>query len=640
MFKPVQNILTLLFYCIIATIIQLPLMAQVTHTGPAAATPKKQPADTSNTRYGDGKHTTSSIKAAGSQQPEPVTPADASKFDYGGGIDLNIPESDEEHGMEMPDAPAQNEEETLPANKPGNIGSKETAPPQPINMNNQGKASAMPATVTAAPVKVYETYKRDIIKENKLLRSPVVLSYPFDTNKIPEYTDAEYAARLKSLPTVIPMDYNELVGKFIKMYVVLKRDQLTRMLPRTDHYFRIFEETLDRYGLPMELKYLPVMESALIPHAKSDNGAGLWQLPYGTARMYGLEANSFIDERFDPVLSTEAAVQHLRNLYSKYRDWQTVIAAFNCGEGTVNKAIRTSGGRKKYSEIAPFLPDEAQSYVPLYTAAVYAMSYYPEHNLVKHDAPYNFYATDTIRVRIPIDLKEAATYIGMPLEELQFLNPAVKRNVVPRMPNGFPITLPVSKIDDFGSFLAGKSAAKTEIIINNGNIEQRVKLPESSVWNFQMDEYGLEYAPVKIDEGPTITVKYTVKDGDVLGVIAENYDCTVDELKRWNRLPNNKLTTGQILSIRVPKAYEKVYKNIEARYEEENAQQSTNTNGAENAASSDVVVAQYIFKEDDSLAKIARSFNITTERLMKFNNLKVDIVMPGTILKIPAPVQK
>lgn len=638
MFKHFQNIPTFLFFCIFAIFIHLPLTAQVTHTVPAA-TPKKQSVDTSNTRYGDGKHTTSSIKAAGSQQPEPATPVDTAKFDYGGGIDLNIPESDEDSGMGMPDVTPQNGEETQPANSPGNISAKETAPAQPIHLNDQGKSAAtMPAAAT--PVKVYETYKRDVIKENKLLRSPAVFSYPFDTNKIPEYTDAEYAARLKSLPTVIPMEYNELVGKFIKMYVVLKRDQLTRMLPRTDHYFRIFEETLDRYGLPMELKYLPVMESALIPHAKSDNGAGLWQLPYGTARMYGLEANSFIDERFDPVLSTEAAVQHLRNLYSKYRDWQTVIAAFNCGEGTVNKAIRIAGGKKKYSEIASFLPDEAQSYVPLYTAAVYAMNYYPEHNLVKHDAPYNFYATDTVRVRIPIDLKEVATYIGMPLEELQFLNPAVKRNVVPRMPNGFPITLPVSKIDDFGSFLAGKSAAKTEIIINNGNIEQRVKLPESSVWNYEMDVYGLDYAPVKIDEGPTITVKYTVRDGDVLGVIAENYDCTTDELKRWNRLPNNNLKTGQVLLIRVPKAYEKVYKNIEARFEEEDAQPTTEVGSTQNAANPNVIVAQYIFKEDDSLAKIAQSFNITTERLMKFNNLKVDIVMPGTVLKIPAPEQK
>lgn len=586
--------------------------------------PKAVPADTTGkkkaTETTPGVKSSATIAPVSNDKTKIIEPATNTSFDYQGAVDLQIPEADEEENWGDTDITETEKIET-------------TEEPSVV--------TKAPAVVPAeAETKVYSASQRNVITENKLLRGPKTASYPLAPDKIPEFTDEVYAARLKALPTLIPMEYDELVSKFISIYLVQRRDQIARMLPRTDHYYRIFEDALDRYGLPIELKYLPVMQSALIPHAKSNNGAGLWQLPYGTARMYGLEANSFIDERFDPVLSTEVAVQHLRSLYGRYRDWQLAIVAFNIGEGVVNKAIKRAGGRKSYKAVAPFLSEEAQSYIPLYTAAVYAMNYYPEHNLVKHDAAYSFYATDTIRVYVPLDLKEVASYLTMPLEELQFLNPAVKRALIPRMTNGFPVTLPVTKLADFMSFIAEKTPQPNEIILNTANVNDRINLPADNVWNFKMNEYGLEYTPVKLDDGRMTNLEYQVKEGDSLGTIAETYDCTANDLKRWNKLSSNKLVVGKTLIIKVPKAYEKVYRNIEARKMDDNIQPASDLPEMKEAASGTLIVAQYIMQKGDSLAKIAASFNITKDALMKFNKLTSEEVKPGTTLQIPAPKAK
>lgn len=590
------------------------LFAQVTNVTKREF-PKTTPADSTGKKPADeSPQNTKSSATIAPAKPNTAKPTQESGFDYQGGVDLQIPDADEEEPWV--DAEKEKQEEAAPVEK--------ATAPKPV----------------VEEQKVYVESQRDVIKQNKLLRGPITASYPLAADKIPEFTDEIYEERLKALPTLIPMEFDELVSRFISIYLLHRRDQIARMLPRTDHYYRIFEDALDRYGLPIELKYLPVIQSALIPHAKSNNGAGLWQLSYGTARLYGLEANSFIDERFDPLLSTEVAVQHLRSLYGRYRDWQLAIVAFNVGEGVVNKAIKRSGGRKDYKSVAPFLSEEAQSYIPLFTAAVYAMNYYPEHNIIKHDAAYNFYATDTVRVFVPLDLKEVSSYLGMPLEELQFLNPAIKRAVIPRMVNGFPVTLPVNKLSDFMSFVAERTPQPGEIVLNTAKVKDRMQLPAGNVWNYKMDEFGLEYTPVKIDESKQSTIEYRVKVGDSLGEIAETFDCTIAELKKWNKLSNNKISVGKTLIIKVPKVYEKVYRNIEARKIEDNIIPASALPEMNEAASETPIVAQYIFQQGDSLSKIAAAFNITKDALMRQNKLVSDDVKPGTTLQIPAPKSK
>ncbi|MGB1207322.1 MAG: transglycosylase SLT domain-containing protein [Chitinophagales bacterium] len=486
-----------------------------------------------------------------------------SKFDYGS-QDILIPDSEGIDRME--DQPMGN------FSKKKKKGSSFSTIQEQTVQDYMAKFDKTAAQKRTTPKKkpeaprVYQTINPpNIIKKHKLIAPAISGAYPFDVEKIPAFDPETVEARLKGIPSFIRLDYNELVGKFVEMYVIHRRDQVTRMLARTDLYFPVFEAALDRYELPMELKYLPIIESALIPHAKASSGAtGLWQLTYGTAKLYGLEANSFIDERRDPTLSTEAAVKHLHNLYKKYRDWYLVIAAYNCGEGTVNKAIRHSGGKTDYWEIAQFLPAQDRSYVPLFIAATYVMNYYPEHNLYKYDASYSLYATDTVRVKHTLDLKQLAGYLSMPIEELQFLNPAIKRNIIPRSRRGYPFNLPLSKISLFEMYIGNIEAKNREIIIDKNKIAD-TDLPSDNIWNYEMNEFDIEYMPIKVINDETVALEYTVRAGDDLSKIAKMYDCETKELKRWNGLRNNRIDVGEILVVKVPEAHRKAFENIEAR---------------------------------------------------------------------------
>jgi membrane-bound lytic murein transglycosylase D len=412
---------------------------------------------------------------------------------------------------------------------------------------------------------LYNPIDLDIIKEYKIIHPLSSGTYPLNVDKIPLYTDNIYESRIQNIESLIPLYFDKIVGKFIKMYTIYKRDQVSKMLPKKDLYFPIFEGALVRHDLPQELKYLPIIESALIAHAKSDNGAvGLWQLHYGTARLYGLEATSFIDERRDPMLSSEVAVRHLKNLYIKYRDWHIVIAAFNCGEGEINRAIRQSGGRTSYAEIAPFLSPRAQSYVPLYIAAVYVMNYYVDHNIRKYEPVYSFYTVDTVNVKQHISFDEIAGYLSMTVDELRFLNPAILRDYIPTSKRGYPLQLPKSKTTLFNGYIANLNAYNSDIVIDNTK-KKVIGLPDDNAWNYEMEEFGFKYEPKKIIDDRRLFVTYIVKEGNFLAEIADLYNCEVDDLKRWNSLKSNNLKVGQKIQILVPARYEKVYQNIEAR---------------------------------------------------------------------------
>lgn len=497
--------------------------------------------------------------------------------------------------------------------------------------NNEGEL-VTPVAPRTSNATTYQARKLDMIERNKLLRGPKLGTYPFAVGKVPTYSAEDYRIRLAELPTIIPMDYNETVGELIKMYVLYRREQVVKMLPRTDIYYPIIETSLDRHDMPMELKYLPVILSAMLPNAKSQEGAtGLWQLSYGTARLYNLQSNNFIDERRDPLLSTEAAVMQLKSLYKKYNDWLLAIAAFSAGEGTVNKAIRRSGNKSYYWNVAEYMPAEAQTYVPLFIAATYVMNYYHEHNLRKHEAPYTYYVTDTIRVYNTINLKNAANYIGMSIEELQFLNPAVKKNIIPKMTSGFPVNLPASKIGIFQVYVNNMNADQV-IIIDRTQDGTSSTLPANSLWNYDMDEYGVKYIPVRIDDNTSTKITYVVQVGDHLHDIASRYDCTVDDLRRWNRLTTNYLNKGQELAIYVPKAHEMVFKNIMARRQQLN--DSDSDNGGYEGISP---MATYEMRAGDNLELVGRTFGVTAQEIMEYNKLTTDTPAAGTLLKIPPP---
>ncbi len=410
---------------------------------------------------------------------------------------------------------------------------------------------------------------RNFISTRKLIEPEMVALKNFGLSQIPRYGDDSYRLKLEILHSEIPLDYNESVKIFIEMYLVQKRDQVKRMLSRTDLYFPACEAALDRHDLPMYLKYLPVILSALTPHAKSTSGAsGLWQLPYGTARIYGLESNDYIDERRDPALSSEVAAKHLKNLWNKYHNWHLTIAAFCGGEGAVNKAVRRSGGKKDYWAVAEYLPEEIQAYVPLFIAAVYTMIYYPDHNIHQYNAPYNFYLTDTVNIKQGFDIQRVAKFVDMKLEEVQFLNPAIKRDTIPPSRRGYPLVLPISKVGWAQTYERNLNSINEETILNPN---KKIPLPKDNVWQKPAGEYGAVSSnktnvynkPERKSSSKYVAVRYAIQSGDVLGTIAQKFDCTIEDLRNWNDITDeSRMQIGQELLIMVPQEHEKLYKNM------------------------------------------------------------------------------
>ena len=340
--------------------------------------------------------------------------------------------------------------------------------------------------------------------------------------------DSIYIRRLQQLPTIMELSYNSIVRRYIEVYTVKKRQQVEYMLGIGKYYFPVFENALDAARLPLELKYLPVIESALNPMAFSRAGAsGLWQFIYTTGTVYGLQGNSLIDDRRDPIKATEAAVKYLNDLYAIYNDWILVIAAYNCGPGNVNKAISRSGGKRDYWAIYSYLPAETRGYVPAFIAATYTMSYYEKHHLCP--ANVEIPASDTLIVHDRIHLIQIAEVLNVDLAVLQSLNPQYRRDVIPG--NGLPYTLclPQKYINDFINRKDEICAYKTEEL----NTNRLVVEPEIH--------------PYYRAKGGAV---YKVKPGDTLSGIARKHGVNVAQIKKRNNLRSNTLQIGQSLRLR------------------------------------------------------------------------------------------
>ena len=351
-----------------------------------------------------------------------------------------------------------------------------------------------------------------------------------DTTTLP---DSVYKARLQALPCVIELPYNERVRAFILRYVKRSPKQVARMMRMSEYYFPLFEEALGRYGLPYELKYLPIIESALNPMARSHAGAaGLWQFMPGTGKLFGLEVNSLVDERMDPIKSTEAACRFLSSMYNVFHDWNLVIAAYNCGSGNVNKAIRRAGGKRDFWSIYPYLPRETRNYVPIFIAANYAMNYGQEHGICKAPIEDKAMVTDTIRTTQRMHLHQVSANLGIGMDELRRLNPQYSRDILPGG-TAYTLVLPTEKIGPFIDMQDSILAYKADSLINNRRAE--IDMAKVMSVNGAYRVNGVTY--------------YTIRKGDTLGGIAKKFHCSVNQIKQWNGLKNDMIREGKKLKI-------------------------------------------------------------------------------------------
>lgn len=349
---------------------------------------------------------------------------------------------------------------------------------------------------------------------------------------IAELPDFIYKQRLQALPFVIEVPYNEVVRRYILRYVKHSPRQLAALQRKAEYYFPIFENILAKHDLPYELCYMPVIESALNPQARSHMGAtGLWQFMPATGKKYGLEINSLVDERMDPIRSTEAACLFLKNLYGIFQDWNLVIAAYNCGPGNVNKAIHRAGGKRDFWSIYPFLPSETRGYLPIFIAASYAMNYAQEHGICPAD-PLPTMAADTIITTHRQHLKQIADNIDIPLAELRRLNPQYPRDIIPGG-KSYAICLPIEKAGMYIDLQDTILAYRAEELIHNRRDE--IELLHRTSVNGGYSINGVTY--------------YKIKEGDTLGGIAKKFRVSVKQLKAWNGLKSDMIRAGKTLKI-------------------------------------------------------------------------------------------
>lgn len=349
---------------------------------------------------------------------------------------------------------------------------------------------------------------------------------------IAELPDSVYKQRLQALPFVIEVPYNEVVRRYILRYVKHSPRQLASLQRKAEYYFPIFEDILGKHELPYELCYLPVIESALNPHAHSHMGAaGLWQFMPATGKKYGLEVNSLIDERMDPIRSTEAACRFLKSLYGIFGDWNLVIAAYNCGPGNVNKAIHRAGGKRDFWSIYPFLPKETRGYLPIFIAASYAMNYADLHGICPAE-PLLTMASDTIVTTERQHLKQIADNLDIPLSELRRLNPQYARDIIPGG-KAYALCLPIEKTGSYIDNQATILAYQAQELVHNRRDEIELLQRTSVHGGYSVN--GVTY--------------YKIKEGDTLGGIAKKFHVSVKQLKAWNGLKSDMIRAGKTLKI-------------------------------------------------------------------------------------------
>ena len=434
------------------------------------------------------------------------------------------------------------------------------------------------------------------------------------------FPDSVYADRLNRLPSVISLPYNHIVRDCIDLYAERKRDLVRYMLGMADFYFPIIEEVLDRHGLPLELKYLAVVESALNPVALSRVGAsGLWQFMLPTGKSYGLEINSLIDERRDPKRATEAACSYFKDMYAIYGDWNLVMAAYNCGPGNVNKAIRRAGGKQDFWAIFRYLPRETRSYVPLFIAASYIMNYYCDHNLCPLQTSLPL-ATDTVMVNQALHLQQVSEVLQLDLATLRALNPQYRRDIIPGNTRPSALKLP---------------AAATYAFVGQ----------EDTIYKHRMEEY-LANIPIHNEEAQNSKattrerITHVVLQGENLYTIANRYGVTAKDIRKWNGLGSNRVAKGKRLKLYVDNggiafaAAKPTTSTTKSTASSSTAKTAITTKAATSTNGKEFIA--YTVKSGDSLYSIAKKYpGVSTKDLQQANGLSGSDIRPGQVLKIP-----
>lgn len=537
-------------------------------------------------------------------------------------------------------------------------------------------------SITDDAVVFPETFEQDTQKllEGWFLRNYTATDDSYSSKKDVNTSDEVIIQRLASMPTVIEMPFNSIVRQYIDRYTKNGRAQVAAILGLGLYYNPIFEQSLEERGLPQELKYLPVIESALDPNAVSKHGAtGLWQLMLATGKGLGLECNSLVDERRDPYASSNAAADLLKQLYDTYGDWSLAIAAYNCGPSTVNKAIRRAGGdpsKADFWKVYPYLPEETRGYVPMFIAANYVMTYYPKHN-ISPVLPTKPLVTDTVGVSERIHFDQIEAVLAIPKEELRILNPQYREDIIPGSPDHtYMLVLPSKQIhaylmshDQIVAYQADKYRRRTTV--QPGKATEETPLLASEDESQDIIEQ-LPTAPAN-----ATTVSHKVVAGETLTSIAAKYGVLPADIRSANNLRRNAVRVGQVLTINnvapekaavareeatanmlaAATAKEQKEMNEQATQDNSTPQKQTQTqkkketvaaNSSKNSKKKDTAKATakntakksktttHTIKSGENLGRIAKKYGVTVDDIKKANGMKSDAIRAGAELKIPA----
>lgn len=441
---------------------------------------------------------------------------------------------------------------------------------------------------------------KEITNDIETIDLDVKVDYELSTELLKE--------RLKVLDakSAFNIEYNPGLENIIKHYLKNRKKSYERLMGLSQYYFPIFEEALSKYNVPLEIKYLAIVESALNPRAVSKMGAtGLWQFMYGTGKQYNLEINTFVDERSDVLKATEAACQYMVNMYAIFGDWDLVLASYNAGPGNVTKAIRRSGGKQNYWNIRPFLPKETQGYVPAFLATMYVYEYHKEHGIVPNKPILNTFSTDTIKIKNKMSFKQISDLLDISVEQLQFLNPSYKRDYVPSIPgkNHF-LRLPIDKVAVFTS-------------------------NEEKIYAYSEYDFGKREKPFSSQEALAAadgnydvmsTTKYhTVKRGETLGGISNKYGVPLTKIKQWNNLKSNNIALGRKLKI---VTNERVATTAKPKTEQAVVKATEKVTNSTIVSKDSIIKKVHQVEKGETLSMIARKYDVTIDEIKSLNGLK------------------
>lgn len=506
------------------------------------------------------------------------------------------------------------------------------------------------SSITDQAIVYPESFEADTRKllEGWFIKNYTATDKRYETEPDAEVSDEEMVRRLNALPTVIEMPYNQIVRSYIDRYTKKSRPQIAAILGLSLYYMPIFEQALEEQGLPLELKYLPVIESGLDPNAVSRHGAtGLWQMMLGTAKGLGLEVNSLVDERRDPYVASERAASYLKDLYAAYGDWSLAIAAYNCGPGNVNKAIRRAGGDAKdhdFWSIYSYLSPETRGYVPMFIAANYVMNYYPDHN-ISPVLPSKPLVIDTIQVSERIHFNQISKVLDIPVDELRILNPQFRADVIPgTVESPYTLILPSQQIhaylmseNEIRGFEPDKYGHRGVVEPGEVPSDALLAVEDTQIWP---DDEGEEDVALAARQGKASVIVHKVAAGESLGSIAEKYGVTPAEIKANNNLRRNAVRVGQQLRITTTA----VADDSNAAMAQANAEARTlakpvTTKASKSAAKKKAATQKsstHKIRNGESLSSIAKKYGVSVAAIKQANGMTNDNLRAGKTLKIPS----